>query len=362
MIHPVFLNEFKKENIPVAGNVVFCAPRYDTDIYFSTDSGENWTTLSFQHDFARFLRETFPCSADRKYIAFSVRDKGNNTDSVYYSSNYGQSFSEYNVSPNINILDVQVSNNGNIIFGGYSDKLHSSDQNFQNIVQQSSYKGCFTCLSRDGRYMFCNSWTESSAPLLVSNNFGQSFFAPSISGIQSANNTAFTCSASGNRAITSFRSGNQLVYTLNYGNNFTSIDYSSRVRCICTLDGYLAYCIYSSSTFYLMRPGETSFSTYSLPGGPFSTQVLIFSKRLSGSDIFCINATYERNKVYRWNDVTESFDVVIELANNFGSFVASEDYIFLEDINGDILRFDLETFTQTNVFSPPKNIVEICAY
>jgi len=218
----------------------------------STDFGNTWN--SFPNVYGSFTDVTI--SATGKYMVVSTNS------GIFYSSNYGQSFTRYsdsNLSGSYNVDRVAISKDGTIAYANVTRsgvatiwKTSNSGGSWSQVFDNSlnTNLGQVSC-SGDGKYILVSLTQGTSGNPYLSSNYGNTFVELSGNGLSSAAYFKSSVSSNGQYMILVCNSGYAFVST-NYGGSWSQTPLPST-------NYYGVAMSENASLIYAYAPGERLF-------------------------------------------------------------------------------------------------------
>ena len=221
----------------------------------SNDFGNTWG--SFPNVNGTFSDATV--SATGKYIIVST------SNGIFYSSNYGQSFSKYNddnLSGSYNVDRVAISKDGTIAYANVTRnsptratiwKTNNSGESWSKVFDNSlnTNLGQVSC-SGDGKYVLISITQGNSDYPYLSSDYGNTFTALSSNGLSSAPYFKSAVSSNGQYMILVCNSGRAYTST-NYGVSWTQTPLPST-------NYYGVSMSENASLIYAYAPGDQLYS------------------------------------------------------------------------------------------------------
>jgi hypothetical protein len=228
---------------------------YNGAIYYSSNYGQTWTAVTSS---PALLWGRSAMSASGQYAIICPGNNNITTPGlVYISSTYGQTWSATTISVN-GCVAISASGQYMAICNTFWSDANNSvngiyvSSNYGQSWRQTNTTSMYAiCMSSTGQYIYASSYAVNYAG--YSTNYGQTWTAisgitPSTIGIQH-----IACSASG-QYVTFTGNGTGIYYSSNYGQTFTRSASFTSAQCMCvamTASGqYQVASQWNSSTIY----------------------------------------------------------------------------------------------------------------
>lgn len=219
-------DNFASIQMSSSGQFMYCNCQNVGRIYYSNNYGQSWTSVNVGANISNIA-----VSKNGQYVY--ATDFGNGV--IYRSSNYGQSYSSLvTIGSGTNIGSIIFNETINCLFltstaNGNMYKYNLSTNVLTNARPNGSSTNCSgIAVSDDGKYIHTINYNVSANQAYSSSNFGSNWTSATIT-IQDGVSTSFAnmvCSPNGQYVYTT-NYGKYVYYSTDYGISYSAISWSS---------------------------------------------------------------------------------------------------------------------------------------